>query len=245
VPQLVQEIVLSAFKDYPLGAVNLQELIKRSYGVSIPHNTIHKILRGNGLAVSQDSKKRRRKWVRFERHKSNSLWQGDWTKLGDKWLVSFMDDASRVIVGYGLYSNATAENSAEVLEKAIEKYGKPKALLTGHDTQFVTTDEKKLGEQHAFQKALKKHGIKHILARVSHPQTCGKIERFFGEVKQRLHHFRDLDHFMYWYNEVKPHMSLKWDELETPAQAFRRKASKEIKASMEVKIRALESSRET
>jgi transposase InsO family protein len=31
-----------------------------------------------------------------------------------------------------------------------------------------------------FKQFLIEHGIKHIVARIKHPQTNGKIERFFG-----------------------------------------------------------------
>jgi hypothetical protein len=31
---------------------------------------------------------------------------------------------------------------------------------------------------------------------------------------------------MYWYNDVRPHRSLKFEELETPSQAFVRKLKK-------------------
>ena len=68
--------------------------------------------------------------------------------------------------------------------------------------------------------------MKHILARVNHPQTCGKIERFFGGLKAKWEHFDSVDGFVDWYNNRRPHMSLNWEELETPAQAFLRKQPK-------------------
>ena len=38
-----------------------------------------------------------------------------------------------------------------------------------------------------------------------------------------MHLFDSVEEFIYWYNFVKPHMSLNFDELETPYQAFLRK----------------------
>jgi len=32
--------------------------------------------------------------------------------------------------------------------------------------------------------------------------------------------------FIYWYNDVRPHRALNFDELETPSQAFMRKMRK-------------------
>jgi hypothetical protein len=61
------------------------------------------------------------------------------------------------------------------------------------------------------------------LARINHPQTNGKVERFFGLMEQKLNLFDSVDEFIYWYNYIKPHMSLNFDELETPYEAFLRK----------------------
>ncbi len=57
----------------------------------------------------------------------------------------------------------------------------------------------------------------------SNPQTNGKIERFLGLMKQKLHLFESLEEFVYYCNYVKPYMSLNFDELDTPYQAFLRK----------------------
>jgi putative transposase len=39
----------------------------------------------------------------------------------------------------------------------------------------------------------------------------------------KLSEFDSVDEFIGWYNFVKPHLSLKFDELETPYQAFLKK----------------------
>jgi transposase InsO family protein len=59
-------------------------------------------------------------------------------------------------------------------------------------------------------------GIKHILARVNHPQTNGKLERFHGEIQRKQKWFESIDELIHWWNHIKPHMSLDWDNLETP-----------------------------
>ena len=55
----------------------------------------------------------------------------------EKWLIVFMDDASRRIMCYGVFDNATTENTISVLKKGFEEYGKPDEILTDHGTQFV------------------------------------------------------------------------------------------------------------
>ncbi|MCC7573918.1 MAG: integrase core domain-containing protein, partial [Candidatus Methanofastidiosum sp.] len=74
-----------------------------------------------------------------------------------------------------------------------------------------------------FQIALRELGIEHILSGVSHPQTNGKIERFFGTLEQKLKYFKSIEEFMNFYNKKRPHMSLNLDVLETPEKAFYRR----------------------
>lgn len=75
--------------------------------------------------------------------------------------------------------------------------------------------------KNAFQKFLEDKGIKQIAAKVKHPQSNGKVERFFLTVKQHLHKFGDIHEFMQWYNHVRPHMSL---DLYPPITRFNRKS---------------------
>ncbi|MEM3637069.1 MAG: integrase core domain-containing protein [Conexivisphaerales archaeon] len=75
-----------------------------------------------------------------------------------------------------------------------------------------------------FERYLIEKDIKHILSRANYPQSKGKVERFFGTVKGKLPMFLgDVESLVKWYNEVRPHMSLNLDIIETPHQAFVRK----------------------
>lgn len=51
-----------------------------------------------------------------------------------RWLICYMDDAARFIVGYGVFKEATSKHAVEVLHHAIGNYGKPAAILSdrGH-----------------------------------------------------------------------------------------------------------------
>ena len=51
-----------------------------------------------------------------------------------------MDDASRLIVGYGAFQEATAENTIQVLKQAISKYRSPHEILTDRGSQFYTNE---------------------------------------------------------------------------------------------------------
>jgi putative transposase len=134
--------------------------------------------------------------------------------LKAKWLIAFLDDASRFIVGYGIFDEATTENAIHVLNRPLE-------LLTDHGSQFyANSGEIKAAAISTFQQYLVSRKINHILGRVHHPQTNGKIERFYETFQSKIKYFESIDEFITWYNTKRPHMSLNWNELETPIQAF-------------------------
>ena len=215
--------ILHAFSVWKLGSKNLENILKKQR-VKISHNRIQKVLNDANLGVPLNKKVKRKDWVRYERKHSNAMWHTDWTVFQNRWLIAYLDDASRKIVGWGLFDSANVQNSIDVLKEAIKTHGKPKSMLTGRDVQFYASG--KMGEPAAsngFQQYLAQEGIDHILARVNHPQTNGKIERWFGELKRKIKHFNSVDELVHWYNEIKPHMSLDWENLETPSKAFKRK----------------------
>lgn len=106
--------------------VRLKIIIEEQSGIHIPHHKIHKILKDEGLVKNQPKKSKQRKWIRYERKFSNSLWHTDDKQLLDgRWFVSFQDDVSRLIVGCGVFNEPTSEHAIKVLERIITKYGKP------------------------------------------------------------------------------------------------------------------------
>ena len=95
--------VIGTYKEYPCSAVVLETILDKRHGIKIAHNRIHKILKNYRLASNDTSKQRRRKWVKYERRHSMSLWHTDWYLIEDdrwrcKWLIAYLDDASRFIV---------------------------------------------------------------------------------------------------------------------------------------------------
>ncbi|MPZ05411.1 MAG: transposase [Nitrososphaeraceae archaeon] len=49
--------------------------------------------------------------------------------------------------------------------------------------------------------------MNHILGRVHHSQTNGKIERFYETFQSKIPYFESIDEFITWYNTKRPHMS--------------------------------------
>ena len=109
-----------------------------------------------------------------------------------------------------VFDSPTTENTLSVLQQGFAEYGTPREILTDHGTQFVAACNREHAH-HTFKEFLDQNGIKHIVATVKHPQTNGKIERFFGEVERRIGKFGSVDKIVHWYNVIKPHMSLDYE----------------------------------
>jgi transposase InsO family protein len=60
------------------------------------------------------------------------------------------------------------------------------------------------------------------LCTVGRPQSNGKIERFFKTYDKHRWRFDSLEDSLEYYNHQRPHQSLRYDDLETPAGAFDR-----------------------
>src|SRR5271155_3998633 len=124
-----------------------------------------------------------------------------------------MDDHSRFIVSYGLHASQSTALVLEVLRAGLASYPAPEEILTDNGTQYVTWRGKS-----QFSRELEKRGIKQVVARPRHPQTLGKIERFWGtlwkecieaavfldmgDAQRRIGLF--LDH----YNFQRPHQGI-------------------------------------
>ena len=168
-------------------------------------------------------KYKRKKWVRYERRHSLQAVHLDWCydPVQSKWVLPVLDDASRMLLSLLEVKNATTDASIEAIKQAL-KHGRIRECITDRGTQFT----KSMGKSR-FTDFLRERGIKHILCRVNHPQTNGKSEIFNKLYRRHRHSFPDKEGFVRWYNEIRPHLSLRFDVLETPAQAFERKKRKE------------------
>ncbi|MDG7051053.1 MAG: transposase [Nitrososphaerota archaeon] len=226
-----RDSIIKMYKIYRVGACYLERKLKER-GIRAGHNRIHRVLLEEGFAMNEPRKQRGRKWVRYEREHSNSLWHVDWHEIKDlrwkgMWLIAYEDDSSRFVVGYGVYPTLTSAYSVDVLRRSIAAYGKPEQIISDHGSTFYAVEsvrrEKGLTE---FEKFLIKEKITFIVGRVDHPQTNGKIEKFFDTFEKKVKYFNSVDDFMSYYNYIKPHGA--FENYETPAVMYEgRKIKKE------------------
>ena len=206
-----QIIILDIRKRYNYGALNIEQILKKR-GFGISHRQIEKVLIRNNCVIPNIKKQKSRKWVRYELPNPNDLWHTDWSydPFSGQQLSIFIDDRTRLITSSGLFKNATTENTLALLSCGIAEYGKPKAIMTDHGSQYYANHLNADQNNSEFRKQLNILGIKHYLARVNRPQTNGKAERFFltYKIEFATGTFSNLKDFIKHYNEKRLHMSL-------------------------------------
>jgi transposase InsO family protein len=192
-------------------------VLLRSQGFSASATAIGRALVEAGYVAAPDaSQAHAQEPKRFERAKPNQLWQTDLFTFVLKrenrrvHLVGFLDDHSRFLVGYGLHATASGALVRETFMASAANYGMPEEVLTDNGTQYVTWRGKS-----EFTKLLEQRGVKQIVATPRHPETRGKIERFWGTLWRECVEtavFRGLDDarrriglFIDHYNFQRPH----------------------------------------
>ena len=217
--------------DLNLGSYGMASYLRSIRGIKIGSTSVHRVLLEEGLTEKDPSKSvRRHPWVRYEREHSLSAVHMDWYLCSDSvtWVCAVLDDASCMILSGGEFSAATAENSINLLREAYEEYqhiAPIREVITDHGSQFYANKRDLQGNaEHSFELFCKEMGIQHILARIKHPQTNGKMERWFQTYAKNRQRFEDFEEFVWWYNCRRPHQSLKWEIMETPYNAFYRKS---------------------
>ena len=206
VPEKIRKAILDKRK-LGYGIRKIEGLLNLD-GIKISHNKIHRILKEEKLVKPEPKKGRRKKYVRWERHHSNSLWQTDfcWQERLQCWIIAYLDDHSRFIVGIQYTKVATSDVAIKLFDKSCKVYNLPREVLNDRGSQFYAN----IGGKSGYTKYLESLGVNHILASVKKPTTCGKLERFWLTHNLERWKFCSLQKFVRFYNFKRPHMSLNY-----------------------------------
>jgi transposase InsO family protein len=169
--------------------------------------TINRILGKHNLCRETKNKYKRKKWVRWQRHTPNSLWQIDHTDEMNKlncYTLSVLDDASRYSLALVKLNQVTTNNVTLILDHLIKKFGKPKQILTDNGSAYGSKSK-----HSKFDRWCRRNSIQHIRTKVHSPTTNGKVERLFKTMDDELEFCNnDLERFRMRYNHFRPHSSL-------------------------------------
>ncbi len=245
-PSPRRKAVVDARVDHPeWGTRRIRDMLARFEGLGISETVVRRILHEEGLidertpAVARSHSPRR-----FERATPNQLWQSDiFTFLLRKherlYVAAFMDDHSRYLVAYALAHHQKSSLVLEAFERGVASYGAPEEVLTDQGRQYTAWRG-----QTAFEETLRQHGIRHVKSRPQHPETLGKIERFWKTLWQELlsrtvfADFADCDRrlglYVQHYNFQRPHQALSGL---VPSDRFFR-AAPQVRAAVEATIAA-------
>jgi len=195
------------------GAKRLKKLLSH---LELSHVSINNILREKGLTRKEGNRGRRARYVRFERKHANSLWHIDDSEFGDRGkIIAVLDDCSRYCLGILKVNTVDTNMVTRFLDELIKKFGRPREIISDNGSPYG------LKSKHSrFDRWCRRNNILHIRTRVKRPQTNGKIERLFQTIGKEIKFCnKDIEHFRYRYNHLRPHESLNW---EMPADIFNR-----------------------
>lgn len=255
VPQAVKEQIVELKRSEPKrGVRRISDMLGRIFFMKASPETVRKTLHASPCPPAPRAKVReKRKYVRRSNkdESGNSyvkgprlMWQSDictfrWKKHEDVYLIGFMDDFSRFIVGLGVCLEQTVEQVLGVFRQSASDHGTPKEVLTDNGRQYANWRS-----ESQFTAELRKGQIRHIRSRPHHPQTQGKIERFWKTIKEEFltkTTFRDLKDlqervrlWVQYYNFQRQHQAL---DGQCPADLYYETAS-EVRQVVEQGIEA-------
>ena len=205
------------------------ELRERGWGparialaLGIGHSSVHRVLLRHGrnrLRVPE-----RKIFRRYEKNRPGERVHLDlkylyrWKNTQREYAFAAVDDFSPEAFA-PIRPDRRSRDAAAFLEQLVTELPyRIEAVRTDHDLIFTMRYAFHAQRQTRFQQACRSLGIAHWRARPRHPQTNGKVERFFRTLddecfavyrprssKTRL---RVLDEFLRYYNHQRPHLSL-------------------------------------
>ncbi len=159
----------------------------------------------------------------------NELWQTDFTYFkivgwGWYYLGTVLDDYSRYILSWKLFTSMSAGDVKEILDMALVKTGTERVKVR-HKPRLLS-DNGPCYLSGELREYLADHGIEHTRGAPYHPMTQGKIERYHRSMKNvvKLQNYyfpgdleAELVRFVEYYNNQRYHESL--DNV-TPADMY-------------------------
>jgi len=191
-------------------------------GSFISESSVYRILKAYDLVASPAfvliSAKDR---LEHPTRRVRELWQTDFTYFkivgwGWYYLLTVLDDYSRYIVDWKLFTGMEATDVTELLDRAIAATGLEK-IAVQHRPRLLS-DNGPCFISKTLREYLDQRGMRHTRGRPRHPQTQGKIEQYHRTMKNvvKLKNYylpweleQELRTFVQYYNHERVHESLK------------------------------------
>lgn len=219
-PTPIADKIIALKQEHPaFGVKRISQLLRRWFLLPASPETVRQRLHAAEL-MAEASPPKKRNLTRprfFERATPNQMWQTDifTFRLGGRYayLIAFMDDYSRFIVGADLFRSPTGPSVIEVYRVAVGEFQPPREMLTDNGRQYTSWRGTS-----RFEAELKKDRVAHFKSRPHHPMTLGKVERFWETIWQEFLCRAQFDSFdaareriklwIKYYNHKRPHQGI-------------------------------------
>lgn len=216
----IQKALLAAKLDKPSRSINqLIRLLEMNHTISknqLSRSSVYRVLKFNNLSsriVNTPETIERRSFVAEH---AGDIWQGDVLhgpkifingKCQKTYLVTFMDDASRLITHSEFRLGETALDIQAVLKQALLKRGIPNRIILDNGSAYRAGD---------LQSICARLQIRLVFCRPYTPQGKGKLERWHSRVRsefineldlQKLNLLEDLNARMWAYLDQIYHVT--------------------------------------
>lgn len=222
-----ERIIIKIHRRLSANEFEIFHILKNNFRVHPSVSTIYRTFKRYPL-----NKARKQKIKRYEKRYPGELLHADTYYLAKSimqdrkryYLFGVIDDYSRLA-----YSQIITANNAAEVSKAFFRsvqfflaHGiQPERVMTDNGTEFTAYTSQKAKRTHFFETMLNIVGIDHTYTRPYHPQSNGKIERFWRIVNQEcIFHLNlgqtldtfssELNGFLYRYNYQRRHGSLNY-----------------------------------
>jgi putative transposase len=244
-----ERVVTEALAKPELSSRELAWHITDTQGYFISESSVYRILKAFDLVTSPNFiVLSARDQFQHQTRRVHELWQTDFTYfkvIGWGWyyLLTILDDYSRFILAWKLYTTMQASDVTELLEDTI-KVTAVNHIAVRHRPRLLSDNGPSFRAQE-LSEYLAKHGMGEVHGKPYHPQTQGKIERYHRSMKNvvKLENYYlpgelelSIGNFVEHYNHKRYHESL--DNL-TPADVYLGRAASITQARDRLKAQTL------
>ena len=199
----IQEAILAAKRENPRRSIRQILRLLEAAGLvaqhSLSRSAIHRLLQQSGLSKLAGSPSLPEEKRSFTAEFAGAIWYGDVMHgprvpvkgaLRKTYLVSLLDDASRLVAHSAFCLGETALDIEGVLKQALLRRGQPTRIVVDNGAAY---------RAHTLQGICARLGIHLLFCRPFSPTSKGKLERFHRTVRDQFlseideRHIKDLD----------------------------------------------------
>jgi putative transposase len=232
--QAVQEAILAAKRENPSRSLDSLVFFVETTGLAakgaVPRSSVHRLLQSHGISRPTGAASLPEEHRSYEALYAGDIWYGDVMhgprvpvkgRLRKVYLVSLMDDASRLLAHSAFCTGEKALDIEGVLKQAVLKRGLPKKLVVDNGSAYRSK---------SLQGICARLGIHLIYCRPYAPEGKAKLERWHRTFRQqflteldltRIHDLTDLNARLWaWIDEIYHKRSHRGLQGTTPLQRY-------------------------